>query len=85
MERNRRMNEYIKELKMKITLLEEENKKLSQNNQMILNEYNDLKSNYIILIQKAKNNIEESENLLKNVRKFSKKYENKIQAKLKIK
>lgn len=79
------MNEYIKELKMKITLLEEENKKLSQNNQMILNEYNDLKSNYIILIQKAKNNIEESENLLKNVRKFSKKYENKIQAKLKIK
>lgn len=79
------MNEYIKELKMKITLLEEENKKLSQNNQMILNEYNDLKSNYITLIQKAKNNIEESENLLKNVRKFSKKYENKIQAKLKIK
>lgn len=79
------MNEYIKELKMKITLLEEENKKLSQNNQMILNEYNDLKSNYITLIQKAKNNIEESENLLKNVRKFSKKYENKIQVKLKIK
>lgn len=79
------MNEYIKELKMKITLLEEENKKLSQNNQMILNEYNDLKSNYITLIQKAKNNIEESENLLKNVRKFSKRYENKIQAKLKIK
>lgn len=79
------MDEYIKELKMKITLLEEENKKLSQNNQMILNEYNDLKSNYITLIQKAKNNIEESENLLKNVRKFSKKYENKIQAKLKIK
>lgn len=79
------MDEYIKELKMKITLLEEENKKLSQNNQMILNEYNDLKSIYITLIQKAKNNIEESENLLKNVRKFSKKYENKIQAKLKIK
>lgn len=79
------MDEYIKELKMKITLLEEENKKLSQNNQMILNEYNDLKSNYITLIQKAKNNIEESKKLLKNVRKLSKKYENKIQSKLKIK
>lgn len=79
------MDEYIKELKMKITLLEEENKKLSQNNQVILNEYNDLKSNYIALVQKAKNNIEESKNLLKNVRKLSKKYENKIQSKLKIK